>query len=277
MKLTGTKTTPSRAVANDNTANCQQLCDSSANRSPLPRPSAARAAAVRDTAASSSANVSRVSPHDDGQLARHPRRGAMQHLADALPPGQPHQHAADVLSHDASPPANSHFNGAHPFSAPAEAKVTPPARPDDIRQARTPLRSAARSTVRPTGHHPQRPARNDLRVKGHGRRSGCPIARRQHRGRPHGDQPTPVTCLRAVSPRAQGEVAEGVRRRLETKLPTGVTRLSCRLRARPAGVGPAARPGPSEDSLMRCPRGAGRRFPGRWRDLPGRRSGPGTG
>ena len=27
---------------------------------------------------------------DDSQLARHPRRSPMQHLADALPPGQPH-------------------------------------------------------------------------------------------------------------------------------------------------------------------------------------------
>ena len=62
MKLTGTRTTPIRAVANDSTANCQQLCESSASRSPLPSPSAARAAAVRDTAASSSANVSRVWP-----------------------------------------------------------------------------------------------------------------------------------------------------------------------------------------------------------------------
>ena len=62
MKLTGTKTTPSRAVANDKTTNCQQLCDSSASRPPFFRPLAARAAAVSDTAASSSANVSRVSP-----------------------------------------------------------------------------------------------------------------------------------------------------------------------------------------------------------------------
>ena len=38
MKLTGTSTTPSRAVANTVTAYCQELCASSASRSPLARP-----------------------------------------------------------------------------------------------------------------------------------------------------------------------------------------------------------------------------------------------
>jgi hypothetical protein len=51
MKLIGTSTTPRRAVANETTANSQPLCESSASRSPR----ASSAAAVRLTAASSSA------------------------------------------------------------------------------------------------------------------------------------------------------------------------------------------------------------------------------
>ena len=55
MKLTGTRTTPSRAVAKSSTANCQELWLSSASRSPLARPRSARACAARLTAASNSA------------------------------------------------------------------------------------------------------------------------------------------------------------------------------------------------------------------------------
>ena len=38
MKLIGTRTTPARAVANASTAYCQQLCASSATRSPGRKP-----------------------------------------------------------------------------------------------------------------------------------------------------------------------------------------------------------------------------------------------
>ena len=55
MKLTGTRTTPSRAVAKASSTYCQQLWLSKASRSPLARPRPARACAVRLTAASNSA------------------------------------------------------------------------------------------------------------------------------------------------------------------------------------------------------------------------------
>ena len=57
MKLIGTSTTPSFAVANTSTANDQELRASSASRSPLASPRAASAPAARFTAASNSANV----------------------------------------------------------------------------------------------------------------------------------------------------------------------------------------------------------------------------
>src|SRR5690242_18536389 len=69
MKLIGTSTTPSRAVANATVANCQQLCDSSASRSPLARPRSASACAHRLTAASNSANVSRHAPSTIASLS----------------------------------------------------------------------------------------------------------------------------------------------------------------------------------------------------------------
>src|SRR5271170_3452272 len=55
MKLTGTRTTPSRAVAKASSTYCQQLWLSRASRSPLARPRSARACAARLTAASNSA------------------------------------------------------------------------------------------------------------------------------------------------------------------------------------------------------------------------------
>ena len=69
MKLTGTSTTPARAVAKSSTANCQQLWLSSASRSPLVRPASASAAAVRSTRSSNAANVSRVSPSTIASLS----------------------------------------------------------------------------------------------------------------------------------------------------------------------------------------------------------------
>ena len=69
MKFTGTSTTPSLAVANASTANCQQLCDSRASRSPLARPRAASACAARFTAASNSAKVMRRSPATTASLS----------------------------------------------------------------------------------------------------------------------------------------------------------------------------------------------------------------
>jgi hypothetical protein len=55
MKFTGTSTTPSFAVAKATTTNCQQLCDSSASRSPAPSPRSGSACAARLTATSNSA------------------------------------------------------------------------------------------------------------------------------------------------------------------------------------------------------------------------------
>jgi hypothetical protein len=52
----------------------------------------------------------------------------MQHVTDALLPRQPRQDPSDTLSHDASPPVSSSANDARHSSAPAEAKVTTPAR-----------------------------------------------------------------------------------------------------------------------------------------------------
>src|SRR5512139_98021 len=69
MKLMGTSSTPSRAVAKPSTTNSQQLCDSSARRSPLAMPAASSAAAVRLMTASSSAKVSRVSPSTTASLS----------------------------------------------------------------------------------------------------------------------------------------------------------------------------------------------------------------
>src|ERR1035437_7337450 len=69
MKLIGTRMTPSRAVAKDSTANCQQLWDSKETRSPLVMPSASRAAAVRPMTASNSAKVRRVSPSTIASLS----------------------------------------------------------------------------------------------------------------------------------------------------------------------------------------------------------------
>ncbi len=69
IKLIGTSTTPSRAVANATVANCQQLCDSSASRSPFTRPRSASACAHRLTAASNSANVSRCAPSTIASLS----------------------------------------------------------------------------------------------------------------------------------------------------------------------------------------------------------------
>ena len=69
MKLTGTSTTPSRAVANASTAYCQELCESSASRSPFASPRPASAFAVRFTAASNSAKVTRRSPATTASLS----------------------------------------------------------------------------------------------------------------------------------------------------------------------------------------------------------------
>ena len=68
MKLTGTRTTPSRAVAKASSTYCQQLWLSSASRSPLARPRAASACAARLTAASNSAYVTRKSPATTASL-----------------------------------------------------------------------------------------------------------------------------------------------------------------------------------------------------------------
>jgi hypothetical protein len=69
MKFTGTRTTPSFAVANTSTAYCQELCASSASRSPLATPLAASALAARFTAASNSAYVTRCSPATTASLS----------------------------------------------------------------------------------------------------------------------------------------------------------------------------------------------------------------
>jgi hypothetical protein len=62
MKLRGTSTTGTRAVANASTAYCQQLCASNAMRSAGPNPLSCRAAAARSTVVSKSANVIVTSP-----------------------------------------------------------------------------------------------------------------------------------------------------------------------------------------------------------------------
>ena len=87
MKLTGTRTTPSFAVAKASTAYCQELCDSSASRSPLARPRSASACAVRFTAASNSAKRDPPVAGDDGELVRVAARGAAQQVADGVLPG----------------------------------------------------------------------------------------------------------------------------------------------------------------------------------------------
>ena len=84
MKFTGTSTTPSCAVANASTANCQQLCDSSASRSPLARPAAGQRVrgavhrgvelGVGDPAVAG----------DDGELVGVAARGAVQQVADRV-------------------------------------------------------------------------------------------------------------------------------------------------------------------------------------------------
>src|SRR5829696_5669665 len=69
MKLTGTSTIPSYAVAKTSTAYCHELWLSSASRSPLARPRSARTCAVRLTAASNSAYVNRRSPATTASLS----------------------------------------------------------------------------------------------------------------------------------------------------------------------------------------------------------------
>ena len=69
MKFTGTSTTPIFAVANASTAYCQELWASSASRSPLSRPRAASALAVRFTATSNSAKLTRRSPATTASLS----------------------------------------------------------------------------------------------------------------------------------------------------------------------------------------------------------------
>ena len=211
MKLTGTRTTPSRAVANESTANCQQLCDSSASRSPLPRPSAARAAAVRDTAASSSANVSRVSPHTRASLPG--TRDAVRCSISLMPCRRASPTSTPPMSSATMPHLLPLLTSTvHTPSAPwAEAKVTPPARPDDIRQARTPLRSGARSTVRPTLS--SSPAASPERSSGEGSRPpfrmlDCKAAAPWTASRRPSHEP--VTCLRS---RLAASARGGCRRR----------------------------------------------------------------
>src|SRR5688572_11196531 len=78
MKLTGTSTTPTRAVANTRTAYCHELWHSRASRSPLTRPASLIAAAARSTTASSSAKVYDVAPSTTATLSgkrRAVRRG----------------------------------------------------------------------------------------------------------------------------------------------------------------------------------------------------------
>ncbi|CCH77331.1 hypothetical protein BN12_1870002 [Nostocoides japonicum T1-X7] len=66
MKLTGTRTTPIRAAANDRATNSQQLCERRASRSPLASPASATPAS---TTAASSAYVKRRPPPTRASLS----------------------------------------------------------------------------------------------------------------------------------------------------------------------------------------------------------------
>ena len=83
MKLTGTRTTPSFAVANARTAYCHELCESSASRSPLLRPRSAsvRGPVHRDVELAE--GDASVAGHD-GELVRVPAGGAVQQVADGV-------------------------------------------------------------------------------------------------------------------------------------------------------------------------------------------------
>ena len=114
MNSTGTRTTPSRAIKNDKTANCQQLCDSSASRSPLPQPFGRQGGRCPRHRRLQLCERQPGLATDDGQLAGTRAAVRCSISLDALPPGQPCQRAADVLSHDPSPPAGSYANRARP-------------------------------------------------------------------------------------------------------------------------------------------------------------------
>ena len=87
MKLTGTSTTPSRAVAKASTANCQQLWRQ--QRQPVALGQAPVGQRVRgpvDRGVELGEGRPQV-PGDDGELVRVAARGAAQQVADAVPAG----------------------------------------------------------------------------------------------------------------------------------------------------------------------------------------------